>query len=438
MMVTADAAGVRVKTVRQLMSGELTTLPREASVAAAMQAMLRHHAAAILIVEGDRVLGIITTRDLLGQALYRLVGDIMTPGVATVGPDEPITTAYRIMESRDVGQLPVVEQGRLVGLVSLLDILHELGKLTDPLTGLPWPGTLRQRAAELLQAGREIVVLFIDLDRFRLVNKRFGHVVGDRLIATVADFLLQSMDSAQDLLCRYGGDEFAVVTTRSAADVESLAEHLRAGIQGLTPPDLEGVALTAGFGLAGGRRLLERDTHPGATVDDLITLASRASSAAKSLERPILHAVEMEAMEILQQAVAEDGSRLRLGPLVLSVEADRAGATVELEYEGQRYTGTAAGSPIGHGPLRALAEATAGALSQLLPRGWGAEVEEITYTSFPLGPAVSVGVVLASPNGEEFLMGTVPYSRSDSRAVVRAVLKALNRRLGRLLVASSR
>jgi len=427
-----------VKTVRQLMTTEMITLPREASVAAAMQAMLKHRVAAIPIVEGQRVLGIITTRDLLGQALYRLVGDVMISGVATIGPEEPVTAAYEMMETRDVAQLPVVEQGRLLGLVTRLDVLHELGKLTDPLTGLPWPGTLRQRAAELVAAGREIVIIFVDLDRFRLVNKRFGHVVGDRLITAVAEVLQQVTDSAQDLLCRYGGDEFAVVTTRSAEEAEALAEDLLAGIRRLSLPELEGFTLAASIGLAGGRRSTEREVHPGATVDDLITRASRASTAAKTLERPILHAHEMEAMQVLQQAVGEEESRLRLGPLTLTVEADRASATVEFEHEGRRYTGVAAGSPIGHGPLRALAQAAVNALAQLLPPGWGAEVEEIAYNALPLGVAVSVALVLASPTGEEFLMGTVPYPRGDSGAVVRAVLKAANRRLGRLLVLAAR
>src|SRR3989304_1705914 len=325
------------------------------------------------------------------------------------------------MEARDVNQLPVIEHGRLIGLVTRLDILHELGKLTDPLTGLPWPGTLRQRAAELLQQGQEIVILFIDLDRFRLVNKRFGHVVGDRLITAVAAHLLHATAPAQDLPCRYGGGG-------------ARGEPTPAGIRRLPLPELEGFTLPASIGLAGGRRAGERETHPGATVDDLITMASRASSAAKSLERPVLTAHEMEAMEVLQQAIVEEESRLRLGPLSLTVEGDRVTADVELEHEGRRYTGGAEGSAIGHGPLRVLAQATVSALAQMLPPGWGVEVEEITYTSFPLGAAVSVALVLGTPTGEEFLMGTVPFTRNDTGAVVRAVLKAVNRRLGRLLV----
>ncbi|MBI3976202.1 MAG: CBS domain-containing protein, partial [Armatimonadetes bacterium] len=233
------------------MTSDVVTLGRESSVAAAMQAMLTHGVTGIPVVDGRRVVGIVTARDLLGQALYRLVGDVMTPDVATVGPDASIADAYHLMERRDVGRLPVVEGGHLVGIVSRPDILRELGKLTDPLTGLPWAGTLRQRAAALLQAGMEIVILFIDLDRFRQVNKRFGHVAGDRLITDTAAFLNRAVDPARDVLCRYGGDEFAVVTTRSVGEAELLAETILKGLQELRVPEPEGFVLGASIGLAG-------------------------------------------------------------------------------------------------------------------------------------------------------------------------------------------
>lgn len=426
--------GAGVKSVREVMTSDVVTLGRESSVAAAMQAMLTHGITGVPVVEGRRVVGIITARDLLGQALYRLVGDVMTGEVATVSPETSMTDAYHLMETRDVARLPVVDDGRLVGLVSRPDILRELGKLTDPLTGLPWSGTLRQRAATLLAAGMEIVVLFIDLDRFRQVNKRFGHVAGDHLIIDAASVLNRVVDPALDLLCRYGGDEFAIVTTRGIAEAEALAEEIVRHLQELRVPGPEGFALGASIGLAGGRRLEERAAHPEATVDDLITMASRASTAAKRLERPILQAHQLRAMEALTQVLPEEELRLRLAGVRLTVEAERSSAVVELEHEGRRYRGTAEGSSIGHGPVRVLAQAAVSAVAQLLPPGWDAEVEEIAYTSFPLGDAVSVALALATPAGEELLMGTVPYAHTDASAVVRATLKAANRRLGRLLV----
>lgn len=421
-----------MKTVRDLMRREVITLRPDASVAAAIQAILRHRIGGLPVVEGDAVVGIVTPRDLLGQALYRLVGDIMTTDVATVSPDAPVTAAYRIMEERQVGRLPVVEDGRLAGIIARVDVLQELGKLTDPLTDLPWPGTLRQRAADLLRAGQEIVVAFIDLDGFRLVNKRHGHVVGDRCIVAVADLLRRLTDPAADLVTRYGGDEFAIVTTRRLESAEALAERL---VEAIAALEVDGVrGLTASVGLAGGRRAGERaEVHPPATADDLITLASRASTTAKQLDRRILHAREMEAMRLAEAPAPVEVTRLRLLGVHLTVEAARAAATVELGRDAERFRGEAEGAPVGNGPLRAMAQATVNALAALLPEGWRLAIEEIAFTAFPAGDAVSVALALATPSAEELLVGTAPYDRHHPDAVIRATLKAVNRRLGRLL-----
>ncbi|MGH2625055.1 MAG: CBS domain-containing protein, partial [Anaerolineales bacterium] len=83
-----------MKSVREVMTSDVVTLGRESSVAAAMQAMLTHGITGIPVVEGRRVVGIVTARDLLGQALYRLVGGVMTGEVATIAPDASITDAY--------------------------------------------------------------------------------------------------------------------------------------------------------------------------------------------------------------------------------------------------------------------------------------------------------------------------------------------------------
>jgi diguanylate cyclase (GGDEF)-like protein/PAS domain S-box-containing protein len=94
----------------------------------------------------------------------------------------------------------------------------------DVLTELPNRAMCQQRLAEaLVQAqadGEKVAVLFIDLDRFKLVNDTLGHHIGDGLLRTVARRLTQSV-RAHDTVSRLGGDEFVIIL-RHIEDREEL------------------------------------------------------------------------------------------------------------------------------------------------------------------------------------------------------------------------
>jgi diguanylate cyclase (GGDEF)-like protein/PAS domain S-box-containing protein len=85
----------------------------------------------------------------------------------------------------------------------------------DPLTGLP----NRRALAEFDHAGprRDLGVLYIDLDRFKPVNDRFGHAAGDQVLRTVGN-RLQSIVRPTDIVARLGGDEFGVVCPGCSRD----------------------------------------------------------------------------------------------------------------------------------------------------------------------------------------------------------------------------
>ena len=71
-------------------------------------------------------------------------------------------------------------------------------------------------------ADREhMALILIDVDKFKEVNDNYGHAVGDRVLRRVADILRSSFRSV-DILCRIGGDEFAVVMTRVNSSVKQI------------------------------------------------------------------------------------------------------------------------------------------------------------------------------------------------------------------------
>jgi len=104
----------------------------------------------------------------------------------------------------------------------------------DPLTGLPnrrvFEHTLEECVAASRRAGDHGALCFIDLDRFKIVNDTCGHAAGDDLLMRIA-LLIQQRVREQDIICRIGGDEFALILRAcTRADALRIAEHLREGI----------------------------------------------------------------------------------------------------------------------------------------------------------------------------------------------------------------
>jgi len=162
-----------LRTVAEFMAKAVVTASPQETVAAVARRITSAGVGGAPIVDGDRVVGLVTLEDLVGQPPYRPIREVMTVDIVTAPPTARITDASALMDQHHVGRLPIVQDGALVGIVTRGDLLKELGRLTDPLTDLPWSGTLRQQAADLLKAGREISVVFMDLDDFGLANKLF-------------------------------------------------------------------------------------------------------------------------------------------------------------------------------------------------------------------------------------------------------------------------
>lgn len=118
----------------------------------------------------------------------------------------------------------------------LLDLLSSKVQI-DTLTGLWNRKYLEQRLeAEVSLARRwrkPLSVLIIDLDNFAQLNEQYGHPIGDDVLRRVGMLLSRSI-RMEDTVCRYGGEEFAIIAPNIAAGAVELAERLRSSIESLT------------------------------------------------------------------------------------------------------------------------------------------------------------------------------------------------------------
>ncbi|MFI5386600.1 MAG: GGDEF domain-containing protein, partial [Fimbriimonadales bacterium] len=148
-----------------------------------------------------------------------------------------------------------------------------------------WSDRLREWGVENLKEGREITIVFIDLDDFGSYNKKYGHIVGDRVLQKVAELIQERIEPSTDQLVRYGGDEFAIGTTRDQTESTKLARTLQDGMSGLRVAGSD-EPVTFSIGVQGGKRTKERENvHYAATLDNLINLASKNSMAEKSAKK---------------------------------------------------------------------------------------------------------------------------------------------------------
>lgn len=149
-------------------------------------------------------------------------------------------------------------QGRLTHFVStswqvddLVERERELYAMAseDTLTGLltrrAGDEVLQRRYHEHLSSGRPLSVIICDIDRFKSVNDRFGHLAGDRVIRRAAKAISQQLRNT-DSAIRWGGEEFLVVAEASMQGARELAERLRQGVERLEDDEVGGVTLSLG------------------------------------------------------------------------------------------------------------------------------------------------------------------------------------------------
>jgi diguanylate cyclase (GGDEF)-like protein/PAS domain S-box-containing protein len=161
-------------------------------------------------------------------------------------------------------------------------------ELTHLATSDPLTGCLNRRAffaelqllfGRLRDEGTPLSCIMADIDHFKQINDRFGHAVGDQVIAVVAKTLGSGLREG-DLLCRYGGEEFCIILPASnLEDATRVAERLRRDIESKVGPAVaqaEELQVTASFGVAVYREVMRDSSDLIKYADEGLYRAKRA------------------------------------------------------------------------------------------------------------------------------------------------------------------
>ncbi len=194
---------------------------------------------------------------------------------------------------RAVAQRTAEVQAQASALEEANQQLHEMS-YQDLLTGL---GN-RRMAAELIESEiswlrrggdltadgtgtHDLSLLLVDVDHFKQVNDRFGHTVGDRMLQSIAQILLQQ-SRGLDGVVRWGGEEFLVVCRRSPRDeIAEVAERLRSTIAGTPLTEVHGRPLGATVSIGFATYPLLPGAPETMTWDRVLQVADLALYAAK-------------------------------------------------------------------------------------------------------------------------------------------------------------
>ncbi|MEU9123253.1 CBS domain-containing protein [Streptomyces sp. NPDC048506] len=149
--------------VREVMRSPVVTVTPDTTLAETARRMAESVVGCVVVTSGPAIHGMVTDRDVtvrgfaVGLSATSPVSSVMTAPVRTVGADDDVDEAYRIMRRAGVRRLPVVDEGRLIGLVALddllMDVARRLGELLGPLSWCalaepPGPPRSTERAGE--------------------------------------------------------------------------------------------------------------------------------------------------------------------------------------------------------------------------------------------------------------------------------------------------
>lgn len=230
------------------------------------------------VTDNGEIISVLTRSDLIKSHPNRIVLDAMSGSCKYIEADEPVWKAKELFEAEDIDMLLVTQGNKVTGVMTKSAVDVEISKHIDVLTGLYKSDYIMYKAHRHLEQGKEISIIFFDVNNFGYIDKEFGHTVGDNILKEIAKILKDNAPEGT-CLCRYGGDEFALLTDQCAENSEALAQDM---LDKVKQHEFYGdISISVSAGIAGGKRRNPREGNMYNTIASLINLASLSSTKAK-------------------------------------------------------------------------------------------------------------------------------------------------------------
>lgn len=248
------------------------------------------------VIENNKLVGILTHKDLMVAHPNRIIADAMSDEFYTIAYDDLIWAAKEKFIHTNTEALIVTKDDQVAGILTESQVDIALSKHFDTLTGLYKSHYIYYLSNKFLQESKEISFIFLDINKFGLIDKKHGHIIGDHILRELSKLLLKKIPK-DTYLCRYAGDEFLILTPYTLDDCTLLTEELIHAVSDHTFTNQLKVTLAAGISCSEGLR--EYRHHTGVSIiKNLINLASLASTKAKTEKRNFILADQLTSYEI--------------------------------------------------------------------------------------------------------------------------------------------
>ncbi len=295
----------------------IKTSQADAQACDVLHMMSNHFYDAVVIYEGDEAVGIITTKDTIkliknGSDMKKPIRLYMSVPIRTIDEDATIQDALEFIKKEHFKRVIVSnKRGEIIGQISQQELLtkfysrwaeslkahdqqlEEVNKILearaskfeeiahhDPLTGLANRSSFEEKMLDEFErieryGSAPFSLIFFDIDHFKSINDRYGHLTGDRILASTAK-LCKSKLRINDMLARWGGEEFVAILPMTMIEAAyEVAEKLRAEIAAYLFEEVGHISCS--FGVC--------QYHEGDTPQDMLHRTDEAMYKAKNSGR---------------------------------------------------------------------------------------------------------------------------------------------------------